>query len=109
MTEVYALVLGVEGAVVSIAGVVIAVTAARNPEVVLYARALTGVGLGITAGGVATVLVAAGRPGLASLLVVAAAVAFLAAGWRLSVDGVRQDAQVYVPRTNDGSQRGFEE
>lgn len=107
MTAAYAVVLGVEGAVVALAGAVIAATTLRNPDVVLYTCALAAIGLGLTAGGVGTILVAAGVPDLASVLVVVAAFAFLLAGWRLSVDGIRNRGCVGVVEPTDES-RGFE-
>lgn len=109
MTAVYAVVLGVEGAVVALAGAVITATTVLNPNIVLYTHAVAAIGLGLTAGGVGTILVAAGVPDLASVLVVAAAFAFLLAGWRLSVDGIQSRDCVGRPPGNGHVSDGFEE
>lgn len=109
MTAAYPIVLGGEGAVVTVAGAVIAVTAVRNSEVVLYARALGAAGFGLTAGGVATILFASGVPDLASAFVVAAALAFVLSGWRLAVDGFQTRDYVRPPPGNGEVAGGFEE
>lgn len=108
MTAAYLVVLGVEGAAVAVSGAVIAATAVRNPEVVLYDRAVGVAGLGLAAGGLGTVLGTVGRPELASVFVVAAALAFVLAGWRLAVDGLQTRDCVRRPHQGDHVSEGFE-
>ncbi|MXR19524.1 hypothetical protein [Halobacterium bonnevillei] len=108
MTAAYLVILGIEGAVVALAGAVITATAFRNPEVVLYERAVGVAGLGLAAGGLGTVLGTAGLPALASVFVVAAALAFVLAGWRLAVDGLQTGDCVRRPHQGDRFSGGFE-
>lgn len=107
MNGAYAPILAVEGVVVFAAGAVIAVVAARNPRVVLYAQSVALAGAGVAAGGVGAVLAASGFEAAAAVVVAIAALGFLAAGWQLSVDGVGRNELVDVPRGD--APGGFEE
>lgn len=109
MNDPYALVLAVEGAVVFASGTVITGTAARNPAVVLYSEAVVLMGGGVLTGGLAAMLLGVGASDLASGLVIVAALAFLAAGWRLAVDGFDVENDIYVRGTENEESGGFDE
>ena len=111
MTDVYSLVLAAEAAVIVVAGVCIAALATRNADVVLYSRALVFAGVGLSGGGVATVLVAIdGPPSLPSALLAIAAVPYGLAGWRIATDTTATDRDdTYVMDTAEPTAHGFEE
>lgn len=87
MTDAFELALIVEALVVAASGGVIAYTAATNGDVVLYPYALVLAGCGLVVGGTA-VMLAVGSSAEHDVFVLAAAVPFCLAGWRIATDAV---------------------
>jgi len=106
MSEAFDLLLVAESIVIAASGSVVAVTAATYRDVVLYPYALVLAGMGLVVGGAATVL-AVDATAAHDAFVLAAAVPFCLAGWRIATDAVtRSDHGPYVsPR--DTASDGF--
>lgn len=109
MTSTYALVLAAEASVVAVSGFAIAYLATSRRDVILYSAAITLVGLGLGAAGIGTMLLAFDRSSSATALITFAALAYVASGWHIAVDGVEPEEAFATEQLDGEGARGFEE
>lgn len=109
MISTYSLVLALEAGVIVLAGFAIAAIAWRRPGSVLYSASITLLGLGLSATGLGTILLAFAKSELATALMTVAALAFVASGWNIAVDSVTPDDSFATEQLAEGQTRGFEE